>query len=223
MSVFTKKLSETPSSSAAFEVPSEDVHDARIVALIDLGTQEKTFNNVVEWSRKCLLVFELDEAMTGYKGVNHVVGVEYTLSHNEKAKLRKLASSLEIDTYGELLGAACTVQVSHVVKQSDFGEKRYVKVGTIAPVAKKKRDAVFAAKRTLTLWSVEDGKDDDLPDWLPRIYGNTVKDVIAASVERNANSRSSYQAWKASKANNNGAATALAARSEGAIDDDTPF
>lgn len=168
------------------EIPSEDTHDARIIGLVDLGTHMESFKGEApKAQRKCLLVFELDEEMTGTRGVNHVVGVEYTLSYHEKASLRKLAETILNDgqkykgdvDYGELLGQPCAVQVSHTVKQTDNGERRYVKVGAISAVNKKKRESHFKAKRPQVVWCVGDDLSD-LPDFLPRIWGEKVEDKI---------------------------------------------
>jgi hypothetical protein len=173
------------------EVPSEDTHDARVVALIDLGTHSESFKGEAEKKvRKCFLVFELDEEMTGMKGVNHVVGVRYTMSFHEKATLRKIAETIlndgqkfsgEVD-YEELVGQPCRVQISHTVKTGEKGERTYANVGTISAVSKKQRDKVFAAKRETSVWYVGDSLDD-LPDYLPRIYGEEAKDIIGRCLE----------------------------------------
>ncbi len=174
------------------ENPSEDTHDARIVALIDLGTHKESFQGGDEKEKhQCLVAFELDEEMTGMRGVNHVVAVRYTMSFNEKASLRQLAeavlndgkkySEADID-YELLLGQPCTVQISHVKKQTEKGERTYGRVGMIAAVPKKHRERMFRPKRTLSTWYVGDDRSL-LPDWLPRIYGEKVEDVIARCLE----------------------------------------
>jgi hypothetical protein len=175
------------------ETPSEDTHDARIVALIDLGTHRESFQGGEEKEkRQAVVVFELDEEMSGTKGVNHVVAVRYTMSFHEKASLRLLAEAILNDgkRYGEgeidyelLLGQPCTVQISHVKKATDKGERTYGRVGTIAAVPKKHRERVFKPRRKLTVWMLGDPMTDLPTDWLPRIYGERVEDVIGRCLE----------------------------------------
>ncbi len=175
------------------EIPSEDTHEARVVALIDLGTHKESFQGGPEkLQRKVYLVYELDEEMTGMKGTNHVVGVRYTLSFHEKSNLRQLAEAIlnegvkykpdEAYSYGDLLGQPCTVQIAHDKKTTEKGERIYARVGTIAAVGKKARAKVFAAKRELAEWYVGHSSES-LPDYLPRIYGEEVTEVIGRCQE----------------------------------------
>ncbi len=173
------------------EVPSADVHDARVVAIVDLGTHQEAFGGTgpLEWKRSLYLVFELDEEMTGMKGANHVVGQKYTLSFHEKANLRKLAENLlnegaaygpeDAIDYSKLLGQPCAVQISHETKPAsgDKPERTYAKIKAITSIAKKKRAAVFAPRREKKEWYVGDALSA-LPDYLPRIYGEKAEDVI---------------------------------------------
>ncbi len=170
------------------EVPTEDTHEARVVALIDLGVHSESFGNEPPKDQhKVFIVYELDEEMTGMKGVNHVVGVRYTLSGHVKSNLRQLAEALlnegqsfttaDID-YSALLGLPCTVQIAHKKVETPKGERTYVNVGTVAAVGKKQRDRVFKPKREVASWSVGQPLEE-LPDYLPRIYGEKVEDVIA--------------------------------------------
>lgn len=173
------------------EIPSADTHDARIVALIDLGTHRESFAGEPEKdARKCLLVYELDEQIAGMKNVNHVVCVRYTLSFHEKASLRKLAEAVLNDgqkfsghiRYEELLGQPCQVQISHVPGKGEKADRTYSRVGTISAVPKKHRDRVFKAQRQECVWYIGDDIDD-LPDYLPRVYGEEVKDIIYRCAE----------------------------------------
>lgn len=180
------------------DIPSADTHEARVVALVDLGTHEEKFGNEdAKAQHKVFLVYELDEEMSGMKGVNHVVGVKYTLSWHEKAKLRQLAEAIlnegqkypadfDLD-YSRLLGQPCTVQIAHEKKTTEKGERTYAKVGTIAAVGKKKREKVFAPKREVVCWFLGQSFEE-LPDYLPRDYGEKIEDVIRRSAEFKAQS-----------------------------------
>jgi hypothetical protein len=170
------------------EMPSEDTHEARVVALIDLGTHRESFQGGEEKDvRQCQVVFELDERLPGTRDANHVIGVQYTLSLHEKASLRKLAEAIlnngakygpeAIIDYELLLGQPCTVQVAHKTVQTDKGERKYARAGVISAVSKKHAAKVFAPGYPLTAWYV--GDDIDLlPDWLPRVFGEPVKDKV---------------------------------------------
>lgn len=172
------------------DIPSEDIHDARIVALIDLGTHAESFQGSPERDvRKCYLAFELDEPMSGMKSVNHVVARMYTMSFHEKSGLRQLCESILNDgnrlqdlDYEQLLGQPCTVQITHKKVDTDKGERTYVNITNIAAVSKKKRDQVFSPKRDICAWYIG-GDLEDLPDYLPRIYGEELKDYISRSRE----------------------------------------
>jgi hypothetical protein len=170
------------------DIPSEDTHQARVVALIDLGTHHETFQNGdAKDMRKCLICFELDEEMTGMKGTNHVVAKQYTMSFHEKANLRQLAEALLNEgqkfaadsgvDYERLLGRPCMIQIAHTKKVSEKGERTYTNIKSITAVPKKLREGVFAPKRKVTVWSLGDDLEA-LPSWLPRLYGEEIKDVI---------------------------------------------
>src|SRR5262245_54645345 len=125
-------------SSGSFEIPTADVHEGRIVGLIDLGTHLEVFkDSKTETPRhKVFLAFELDQQMAGSEH-NFVVGETFTLSFHAKASLRQLAEALLNDgasfsaaaekdvDYKALLGQPCTVEIKHV-KSSD-GAKTFFK------------------------------------------------------------------------------------------------
>lgn len=175
------------------EVPSAETHDARVVALVDLGTHSESYKGEEAKDRhSVLVVYELDEEVEGFKGRNHVVGVRYTLSFHEKSTLRKIVESITNDgqkftdnadvDLTKLLGQPCTVQISHTTKTTDKGERVYANVGVISAVARKKHQGFFQATRKPFLWSIGDDPAA-LPDWLPRVYGEKVADLIHRSKE----------------------------------------
>jgi hypothetical protein len=176
------------SGEGAFEIPSEDVHEARIVAFVDLGTHDESYKGEASKPKlQVYVAFELDERMSA-SSFNHIVGQRYTMSFHEKSGLRQLAEKIlndgakftgDID-YQELLGKPCTVQIRH--SKSADGTKTYANVADIGAVAKKNRDRVFRPGRTPFAWFIGDDIKD-LPDWLPRIFGSTAADLISASHE----------------------------------------
>lgn len=175
------------------EIPSADTHDARVVAMVDLGTHEESYQGAeATKKRKCLIVFELDEEMTGMKGVNHVVGKEFTLSFHEKASLRQLAELLcndgkpfaaEADVdLGAMLGLPCAVTIAHEQGKGEKADRTYARLKQVSAVARKKHPQHFKAKREVVSWFVGDDPAG-LPDWLPRVYGERVEDKVARCLE----------------------------------------
>lgn len=175
------------------EIPSADTHDARVVAMIDLGTHEESYQGAEPADkRKCLIVFELDEEMTGMKGVNHVIAKEYTLSFHEKASLRQLAELLTNDgkpfaadsdvDLDAMLGLPCAVTIAHEQGKGEKADRTYARLKQVSAVARKKHPQHFKAKREVVSWFVGDDPAE-LPDYLPRVYGEKVEDKIARCKE----------------------------------------
>ena len=99
----------------------EGAHLARLLHIVDLGYQEDTWQGETNIRRKVRLTFELVcEPMED--GRNFVVGKDFTFSFGDKSKLKPTLEALnggkklgvKFDL-ASLLGAPCTVQVSHQV------------------------------------------------------------------------------------------------------------
>ena len=169
-------------SSGDFESAPPGNHPAVLVALIDLGTQETSYQNNVEWKPQVYLVWELvTEKMTGTKDRNHVIGRSFTASLHEKSMLRgfiekwrgaKLAEDAEFDLE-VLLGKPCLLTV---VKT----DKGYAKIETATAIpADKTGKPLFAVPtpQNKPFFAPLDGPDD-IPAWVPFLYGEKVQDVI---------------------------------------------
>src|SRR5688572_12457251 len=64
-------------------------HPAVLVAVVDMGTQESEYAGETKLQHRVYMVWELvTKKMTGVDR-NHAIGIDLTLSLNEKAKLRK--------------------------------------------------------------------------------------------------------------------------------------
>lgn len=173
-----------PSASGAFEVPPAGSHGAALVAIIDLGTHREAFKGEAEKDvHQVYLVWELTGCpMTG-SNFNHVIGRKYTFSLHEKSGLRKMIKSWRNKDLGvgeqfdvlSMLGKKCMVSVSH----TESGEKVYANLDGVSavpsgmPVADPKRKPVA---REVT-------SADPVPDWLPRIYGEPVEEVVKRARE----------------------------------------
>jgi hypothetical protein len=164
------------SGGGDFESAPAGNHPAVCVAVIDLGTQETSYQNKVEYKQQVFLVWELvTEKMTGMKDQNHVIGRSFTASLHEKAMLRgfiekwrgaKLADDAEFDLE-KLVGQPCLLSVV-------LTEKGYPKIETATAVPKGM--AVPKPQHTPFFSTLED--DKDIPEWVPFIYGEKVQDVI---------------------------------------------
>ncbi len=176
MSMWKQKAT---TSSGDFEKAPLGNHPAALVALVDLGMQEETYQGETKTQHKCYLVWELVTEKRA-NGDNHVIGVTLTFSMNEKAKLRqwleswrgkKMAEGEEFD-FSTLPGKKCLLSVTE--------KNGYPVVSGVGSIPKGM--TVAAPTKTPVLFSASDDLDT-LPDWLPYIYGKRVKDVIEARVD----------------------------------------
>lgn len=121
---------------AARPIPAADQHVARVIAFVDLGTQEDTFDGEKKIARKVRLSFELPNETAVFKeGAEpeaHIVHKEYTFSMNKKSTLRKLVDNVfgafpneaEAQKFNlaKLVGAPVAVTIEH--KPDTQGEIR---------------------------------------------------------------------------------------------------
>src|SRR6185437_6062720 len=78
------------SGGGNFEQPEPGNQSAVLVAIVDLGTVEKSYKGKEYDSHEYFFVWELvTQQMTG-SSHNHVIGKSYTASLDEKANLRKM-------------------------------------------------------------------------------------------------------------------------------------
>lgn len=117
-----------PAKGADFELCPEGAHIAVCYRVIDLGTQETTFQGQATRKHQILIQWELpDERM--YDGRPFSIGKKYTYSSSPKSNLRKDLESWrgkkfedwelgEFDI-GKLLGAGCMLNVVHDERQNN--------------------------------------------------------------------------------------------------------
>lgn len=162
-------------------------HPARLVAIVDMGTQwSDGFQGAAgKWRRTAYFVWELvTKPVEGQPGRNTLIACDLTLSLVEKAKLRKWVEARTgraipdggaFDISSEL-GQPCLLNV--VMK----GE--YPKIDNVSGVPDGM--TVAAAKTTPLLFQLDPAHPeqiDVLPDWLPWFYGAPVGDKIKESKE----------------------------------------
>lgn len=203
-----KSLKATSKGGEGFENPPAGNHAGYLVGVIDLGTQTKSYKGESHEAYSIYLCWELTDCpMSGTKGVNHVIGKEYTYSFHTKSSLRQMVEGWSGRTgkfnEGEefdlrkLFGVPCLVNVSN----SDGGEGRtFANLKGVTPLPK----GMQAPKpqRSTLWWEIETGTLEQL-DWLPWSYGNKIADLVQASPE-----------WKARGRGGNGKATPAPAEDE---------
>lgn len=162
------------------EVLEADTYDGVLVAVIDLGQHDTNFGR----KRQVLLVWEL----AGHRradGKAWYVGYRYTLSFDKKAKLRqhfetqrrkKYAEGEEIDP-ATFLGSLWQLTVSNEEKEKDGKKRTYWDLQQVG--APRKGMAAPATDVQPFLFDCE--TEDPAPDgeWLPRVYGAKVSDLVA--------------------------------------------
>jgi hypothetical protein len=203
-------------------------HPANLIAIIDLGTQDQHFGDEVSTPHQVFLVWELcNELIEGTKN-RHVIGEVYTFSANSKAKLRIMLEAWRGRKYAEgedlglakALGAKCLINI--VEKTNKAGDKTYTNVSTVSALPKGL--AASPPQRTPVAIGLED--DTTLPDWLPRIFGEEVQEVIKRCHENRPKGQPSAYTAAGSPAPRHtsaNAADAYPATAKTLAPDDSPF
>jgi hypothetical protein len=155
-------------------------HPAVLVAIIDMGKQEQEYGGNVTYPHRAFFVWELvTEKMSGTKERNHLIGIDLTVSLNEKAKLRqwiearvgkKMPDDAEYDISKEL-GQKCLLDVI-------ANKKGYPVVNGMKAVPK---GLAFPAHQNAPIAiTLDDFKTGavTIPDWVPYLYGEHLADVI---------------------------------------------
>ena len=164
-----------------------------------MGTQTKSYKGEDREVHTVYLCWELTDCpMTGTKGVNHLIGKEFTFSLNVKSGLRQMIVSwrggkdfAEDDDFDlhKLFGKPCLVNVGN----TDNGEGRtFSNFKGCTPLPKGM--AVKKPQRGNLFWEIEAGALEEL-SWLPYSYGNKISDLVQTTPE-----------WKARRHGGNGQA-----------------
>lgn len=162
-----------------FEKAPAGNHPAVLVAIVDMGTQSNEFGGKQTWQRRAYFIWELVSAkMSGTKDRNHLIGIDLTVSLNEKAKLRqwiearkakKMPEGANYDILKEL-GQPCLLNV--VLNASG-----YPKVNGVSAIPAGL--TVPAAQHQPFSWSLEDYEKEgtiELPEWVETqwLYGEPI-------------------------------------------------
>lgn len=173
------------SAGSDFPRPEPGNHLARLVAIVDLGTVQRSYQGKDYQSREVYLVWELvNQAMPDGKS-NHLVGRSYATSMHEKSNLRKMlakwrGSDFRDDEAFELsliLGKPCLLDVQLV-------KDKYVKLDPLCVSRLPQGMTCPTPRMKPYLWELE--RSDSLPAALaalPYIYGTPVPERIKQSQE----------------------------------------
>jgi hypothetical protein len=204
------------SKGGDFETPPAGAHAARLVAIVDLGTQDEEYAGRAYQARKAFFVWALvDERDKG--GKQHLIAREYSIeSFGPKSGLRQMVEKVRGRKFQEdedfdpikMLGQPflCTV----AIKERE-GKSAVAKLEDVGPVPKA-MGKVSSADYDPFSWEYDPANFAALEncDWLPYCYGQPLIDKVKTCRE--------YR--------NGGGAVGAGAGGGGAaevIDDDSPF
>lgn len=177
-----------PEAGGNYELPPSGNHGAVCIDVLALGTHDNDYQGEAKTATKLAIIFETP-GETDSKGDPFIFGVEFTHSLHEKAKLRsfletwrgKKFETLENFSLAAVIGKACLLNVTHGRGKKD---KEYANAGAATPLPKGMptpkavRSAIGYSPRDLAA-----GKEPPIAEWLPRLYGQTIADVIKESKE----------------------------------------
>jgi hypothetical protein len=160
-----------------FKLPPAGTHVAILLSVIDLGTQEITFQGEKKEARKVRftweLPFEKDTFGDDPTERPYTASKEYTLSMHEKSTMRKDLEAWrgkpftdqEILQFDEkkILGRPCTVTIIHTEK----GEKKFANITAVANIPKGTQ--VPEVHGATFSYNTKDGNNTiyhSLPEWL---------------------------------------------------------
>jgi hypothetical protein len=168
--------------------PPAGNHHACLVAIVDLGTHRETYpGREPEDRHKVYLCWELVDEQAPGGGDNFLIARDFYLSYHEKAGLRLMLEGWGGKPYAEgepidlgaVLGKKCLLNVQH--KESKAGNT-YASIKEVTPLPKNSR--VSDPQREPFQWEIGPNADlDELPAWLPWLYGKDVPAWVKASPE----------------------------------------
>lgn len=164
------------------KIPPVGLHPARLVQIVDLGTQlNETYNKEerrVRFAWELIgVTFETEDG----EEVNHLISKEYSLKLSRKSHLRKAVEGMlgkplvedEVFDFSKLLDVPCQIQVVHNNGTGKNAHEVYANVDAVLPAPKDPKTGkpikLDRAQRDLVLFSLEDVDNEvlsSLPDWL---------------------------------------------------------
>lgn len=185
MSMFSATANKSE-GGGGFEKAPAGTHPAVLVGIFDLGEQwvepfstkpdENGKVQKAKWQRQLYYVYELTTKKRAGMSGNHLIAIDLTFSMNERAKMRqwveartgeKIPDGADYDVAKEL-GQPVLLTVE---KKGDFPK---IKGVTGIPEG-------YTVPPPLTkpvAWRMDPSKLDDVPAWVPYLYGRKITDVM---------------------------------------------
>jgi hypothetical protein len=177
-------ISETAKNTER-QLPEAGATVGVLFSLVDLGTQEVTWDGETKWTPKLRLAFELPEQVIEGEVTENgkttkvtkpmVVSIELTRSLGERATLRKhletwrgqAFTSKELASFSlkNLLGKACLLTLVHKTSQAG---RNYCAIQGIAKLPKSMK-APATTQNSHVFYEIEQGEGGqfgELPEWL---------------------------------------------------------
>ena len=174
-------------SSGDWELPPAGNMAAVCVALIDLGTQQDSWQGQPKDAHQLAIVWELAGMVSAKTGKNHVVCKKFNASLHPKANFRKaletwrgqpIRDDEDFDIF-KIVGAPCLLQVSHD-KTNSGNDIYYIDAVTGLPKGMAKPTATH---HPLIKFKIDHEMEIPEHDWLPLLDGRKIADVIRESFE----------------------------------------
>jgi hypothetical protein len=176
-----------PQTSANFEPCPPGNHVATIVGVFDVGTHSEEYEGKHKDQKKMVICFELQK--TKADGKHFIVSKSYTMSMGDKSNWFKFVTGITAQrfksgdkfTARSMVGVPCMIMMTNEKKTDGEKERIFEKVESIAQYPEGL--PIPTTYRPPVIWSPHYGTP--LPDtsWVPKIYGDSVKDLVEQSKE----------------------------------------
>lgn len=176
---WTATANKSDGKGGGFEKAPPGNHPAVLVGMIDLGNQwQDPYGGEGEgrWEHRLYYVFELVTKKRASVAGNHLIAIDLKLSMHEKAKMRqwvesrtgvKIKDGEQYDVSKEL-GQPCLLQVVEKNGYPRIAGLMGIPEGLPVPPAMTKPVA----------WKLDANNIDAIPEWVPFLYGQSIKEVV---------------------------------------------
>ena len=143
----TLNIKQTQKEGGDFKPIEAGTHKARLVSIVDLGSQPYEYQGVSKTRPRIFLTFELPDERITVEGVDKpmVISSEFTMSLSDKGYLKPVIEGLlgrkvtpaeqanfSSDEFEKLVGKPCMLSVVHNEKEG----KVYANIATVSPLMK---------------------------------------------------------------------------------------
>jgi hypothetical protein len=169
-------IASDPYGDRKYENAPSGAYVARCFRVVDLGTQTFSVGGETKQAHQCLITWELSKLMDS--GKPFTISEKYTISLNEKARLRAVLESwrgrkfTDVERKGfdlkNVLGKVCFINIVH----AERGSKSYANVASVMPVP----DGIVspAPVNELAFYAIGD-HDEKVFDSLPKYYREMIQ------------------------------------------------